>query len=432
MAGCSSSDDYRWWVEGSAKWSEDYVESAVYPGLQSEHDSPVKYLYDTKIPLDLHEGLIPHHAYGTYLLPFYVARSTGSADFVRVAFENCSREPAIEAFDHAAPGGLDKIWPEFAKHNYNKPPVDDYQKWDQINSHASPERFSKDDTTDEIEVFEMDYALPHTTAEIYRFNFENLYKPSVVFWNGVTWSLAERQLAPAIGQQYISDAATNDEIKGAHVSAMIRTGNAWRQEDWTSKPFAVFCRDDNADKWDELVLVFSNSDFSDRQRKLTPPGRPPILFVSQAGCSAWKGEVSLSGGGLSSNANVTFKRSDATLQPLAVHYAAQGLVSWSITSAGCNASGTSPPDSTNALTTYNFLPPDNPAHGTYVGTGVNIVAACGATKVAIPWWTVPPQPLAPGIPGARWLHLDADGAMSDINTMLAPAVWQWQFESQRQ
>ncbi len=432
LSGCGGSDDYRWWVEGSAKWSEDYVESAVYPGLQSEHGAATAYLNDTKIPLDYHEGTIAHHAYGTYLLPFYVARSTGSADFVRVAWENCSREPAIEAVDHAVPGGLDKIWPEFAKHNYNQPPVDDYQKWDQLDTKARAEKFSNQLFQDEIEVYEMDYSLPHTTAVLYHFNFQNLYKPSVVFWNGVTTYFAERQLSPAIGQQYINDTAGSDQIKGARVSAMIRTGTNWRQEDWTSKPFAVFCRDEKADNWDELVLVFSNSDFSDRSRKLVPPGRPPILYVSSVGCYQWKGDVSYNGGSSATDATVTFDRTDTTVQPLAVHYAAQGPMTWSVTAQGCNASGTASVGTANALTTFNFLPPDNPAHGTYAGSGISVpISVCGSSY-QFPWWTMPPPPIVPGIPGARWYHVDGNGDMDDTNTMLSPALWQWHLESQRQ
>jgi len=432
VSGCFAADDYRWWFEGGATWAEDYVESALYPGIQSEHGWASKYMQDRKIQLDIHEDpLRPYHGYSTYLLPFYIWHSTGNADFVRVAWENCAREPAIEALDHALPGGLDAVWPEFAKRNWNKPPVDDYKNWDKITYSATLDDAKVMAATSDITIHELDYELPHTSAIYYDLDLSGAPNPSVVFWNGVTTKLAERDISGgAIGPQYVNDAAGNDEIKGAHVSALIRRGEAWTQEDWTSRPYVAYCRDNLAERIDELVLIISSSEFADRSRKLKPPGLPPFLFVSNVGCAQWKGTVSFSSPGVMTTADVTFKPDQSSGPPF-IHFSAEGGLTWSVSAQGCNASG-SATLGTASLTLYNFLPPDNPAHGTYVGAGVSpLLSVCGGSY-AFPWWTVPAQPFLPGIPNTRWLRVSGNGRTMDDTSTVSPAAWHWHLEAQRQ
>ncbi|HEX9161040.1 MAG TPA: hypothetical protein VF980_04965 [Thermoanaerobaculia bacterium] len=434
--GCTNNQDYAWWAEGSAKWAEDYVESALFPGIQSEHPVAPFYMKDPQTPLDEPDpGPIAYHAYSTYLLPFHQYRTTGNADFVRVAWQNCAREPAIEALDHAlaSAGGLEKVWPEFVKNNWNRDPVDIYTKVDALTDKINPTSLSPTGPSD-IDVYEMKYELPHTTAVYYDFDLtKGGNARSVAFWNGVTNALDVRDISNgALGPQYVTDAGNSDDIKGAHVTAIFSKGGKWQKpEDWTSKPFSAYCRDVTDERVDELVIIISNSEFKDRQRKLKPPKKNPILFISHVGCRRWLGEVNWVNGDVSTNAQVTFDRVGVSAGPLAVTYSVtSGGLSWSAGKCGSGSVGLTGADAT--LVTYNYLPPENPAHGTYTAAGIGpAVGACGGS-VKFPWWTIPPPPIAPGIPLARWLHVGGDGTQLSDSFNVTNARWDWQLTSQKQ
>ncbi len=132
---CITSPDYRWWAEASAQWVQDYV----YPFDQAEQTAAPALLSDPKQPLDLPSD---PHWYGAYLLPFFVHRSTGKADFMVKTWENCGASKATQALNDAlaaaGPGDLSKVWPDFALHNWNQAPVDQYQKWDSLRASVLP------------------------------------------------------------------------------------------------------------------------------------------------------------------------------------------------------------------------------------------------------------------------------------------------------
>jgi hypothetical protein len=126
--------EYRWAIEGFAKFAEDFA----YPNAQSEHFSAPSLLLEPHISLDHAQG---GHAYGTYLLPYYLWREAGDASIVRQIWEAFEgNQNSIQAVGSVLGGlgGWDEVWPEVALRNWNRQPVDDYQS-DGLELGAAPE-----------------------------------------------------------------------------------------------------------------------------------------------------------------------------------------------------------------------------------------------------------------------------------------------------
>src|SRR5204863_4515071 len=140
--------------------------------------------------------------------------------------------------------------------------------------------------------------------------------------------------------------------------------------------------------------------------------------------------------------NATWKRSDEDSQePPFVRYKAEGTLNWSA-SGLCSGAGTLPiqPD-LSFLFTYNFIPSQGSLNRTYAGqtsdTRLGSVACpdIGSVPIALqPWVSFPPQPLLPGIPGARFVTVGSDGRLmkGSYSTIDGKQKWNWQFEAQRE
>lgn len=448
LNGCITAAKYRWWAEASAQWAEDFV----FPKDQHEQNKAPSLLGVPEQPLDL---INDDHEYGAYLLPFFVHRKTGNADFVRVAWEKCASQPALEALDQAMAGGFEAVWPEFARANWNRwadwnpKPIEDYVTWDKLHDQAKPaggaslhvSLAGRMDAEQELTV-----DLPRLSATYKYFKFPDDTTRTVAFWNGVTSKLSLKDI-PAIGVQYQPDPATDDEKKGARVQALIKLkGQEWQVADWTNLPYVTFCRDMLAERIDELVLIISNSEFKDRERKLKPPDMAPVLWASNMGCWQWKGTATLNavspdGSGMRISTNATWTRPDASQGPPFVLYKAEGTQNWSISGA-CSGSGTLPilPEF-SFLFTYNFTPSQGSFHRTYAGQAADprlVPVVCrdaGSLQVGLlAWLSFPVQPLLPGIPGTRFVRVNADGrVMDDSHTMIGGGQeWKWHFEAQRE
>jgi hypothetical protein len=443
LAGCMADKaKYRWWAEASAEWAMDFV----FPSdpEQPEHKSAPFFLDVPEKSLDLPEEA---HEYGAYLLPFYLHRKTRSANFVRASWENCKNQSALEAVDAAIPGGFEAVWPDFARFNWNRKPVEDYTTWDGLKSQASPAGGG------EIEVrmggsrdiaMQLKVDLPRLSTTYKHFNFTDDSARSIAFWNGATFNLKLEELLP-IGIQYKPDTATADEKLGARVQALIKLrGQDWQVADWTNVPYMTFCRDMLSERIDELVLIISNSEFKNRDRKLQPPGLAPVLFASNMGCYQWKGTTSytsnLSGLTTIITADATFTREATSQSPPFVTYKATGTGLWSV-SGECAGSGNFQIEPQNSvLLTYNYTPTEGTFHRTYAGGGSSsppgrLTCRGGATVpfAGGSWLTTPAQPFLPGIPETRFLYLDATGTlMIDSYKPLGGGEWRWRLESQRQ
>ena len=439
LKGCNQNHkDYKWWSESTAMWAEDFV----YRGTTDKHLYAPSFLNVPEKSLD--ELSVPQHEYGAYLLPFFVHRSTGFADFVRAGWNNCASRPAIEAVDEALNGGFAKVWPQFAKDNWNQKPVDDYTQWDSLTAGAKKHPI-KIRTSTGTAIWEIDYELPHLSASYHHILFSE-EDSSIIFWNGVTHKLT-LQSSECCGSGYVVEPFSGDEKKGARVQALIKLSgqNDWQVADWTERPFVKFCRDNLAERIDELLLIISNSD-KDRERKLKPIALTPIVWASNMGCAKWQGTTTLTenlgDSTLTVSANATWTPSELQPeQPSTILYKAEGTQNWSVTGQ-CSGSGTVPIQSEfSALLTFNFIPPESTFSRAYTGTaddpGQDITVNCGrlgTREITLGWFSAPLLPLVPGLPGARFVRVKESGKVIDDSDTPPDTrqTFQWHFEAKRE
>lgn len=428
LAGCIfDRAKYRWWAEASAEWAQDFV----YPADQTEHGKAPAFLGVPERSLDDPDD---QHAYGAYLFPFFVRQKAGGTAVIRQAWENCATQPALEAIDQALPGGFAAVWPEFVVSNWNRDPITDYASWDALREAAARAgggifdvRLSGMDAVDTIDV-----DLPRLSATYKHYKFSDDLVRTVAFWNGATSELT-------LQDEYQTDAVSQDRKKGARVQALVKIRNqSWKLEDWTNRQFVTYCRDMVNERIEELVIIISNSEFSDRNRRLQPAGLAPLVWISNMGCWQWKGVASLAATNgtttINIETNVTWKRQSGT--PPYVVYAAEGTENWRV-SGPCNGSGSFPLNAAQGhLRTYNFSPASGRNHRAYFASGLDthsVTVSCPEGKTAtftlVPWLIVPPESLPDG---SQLLRVEPAGKFINHVTPSNEVVWQWQFEALRQ
>ncbi len=260
----------------------------------------------------------------------------------------------------------------------------------------------------------------------------------MAFWNGVTFDL-EKQSAPTVGAYWNPQPASPDAVKGIKVQALVKINGTWTQDDWTDKPYALFCRDLNAERLQELVIVVSNSRLDDSAGSFKPPGMAPVLWVSGIGCYQWKGSASYTVAAPSSTQantvpDLVFTRV-ASQPPPSIDYLPAGNVT--VTMGGsCSGGGTVPvTGQPNMLTTYNFLPADSPAVQSYNGQGLE-TATVGVTCDGHPGMTVvgPWLAIYPGSPPAfPFFTVSPDGKhMTGTFSPTPGLTWQWDLHAVQQ
>lgn len=115
----------------------------------------------------------------------------------------------------------------------------------------------------------------------------------------------------------------------------------------------TFCRDQTSQRIEELVIIISNAEFMDRDRRLRPEGLPPVLWVSNMGCYQWKGISSKTGTGdlkVDCHLDMTFTRSGDGIGG----YVATGSGTWEA-SGTCSGRGTLSVGPGTSLFTFNLV-----------------------------------------------------------------------------
>lgn len=124
---CPTFPSFRWWMEASATWAEDYV----FRKDKNQCQDPTLLLSHPELPLD--DSGSPYnshdpHPYAAYLWPYFLDAATGSAAYVRTIWENFpTHTTALEAINASVPDGLQKWWPLFAVYNWNDHPQFNYR-----------------------------------------------------------------------------------------------------------------------------------------------------------------------------------------------------------------------------------------------------------------------------------------------------------------
>ena len=231
--GCAG---YSWLREMTAEWVQDFVTDPSYGvGVtpdDTEFRAAPRYLRFPEKPLD---DTTDNHDYGAYLLPFWAARTGGSSAVVRTMWENAASADAVHAVDDALPGHFRDAWAKFTLANWNRVPLDDYQKWDGLTQ--TPKTIGPEWIPPDVE-----------------------RKPTVVVEH-----LAARYLTLDIDPQVKEIEYTNDKAgdPDAHVHAVIEYSDGTTAVvDLTGKATTTLCIDDGTKRAVSVVIVYANSDLS--------------------------------------------------------------------------------------------------------------------------------------------------------------------------
>jgi len=105
-----------------------------------------------------------------------------------------------------------------------------------------------------------------------RFTFDDTVR-SVTYYNGYTqllsttgWiinaTVSGQTKSIDGGHAFVAYLATDDERKNRQVWALTKINGTWKSEDWTETGISAFCRDKSDERIEELILIYSNGNFS--------------------------------------------------------------------------------------------------------------------------------------------------------------------------
>ena len=232
----ASFDEYDWLYEATATWAEDYV----YPNVDREHGFASSFLSTPETPLEDREGV---HEYGAYLFFLYLRGKLGQPELLKSIWENASNANSLAAINSVIPGGFAAHWHEFARLNYNKPPITDYQTRDNLHEAATVKNVPVTDaavrplSTNAKHLSALYWNLAFTNSEIRSISFDNPYAAG-------GWPTAKIQAIVKIA------------------------GQEPRVEDWTATAKKKFCRDRAEENVESIVLIISNSEWQNRGHEL--------------------------------------------------------------------------------------------------------------------------------------------------------------------
>ena len=281
IAACGEA---RWLGEATATWAEHFV----YPCAQTEQPYAPRFLDTPAVSLE--DGADSLHPYAAYLWFLYMTKVTDgpctpggrSSDpaYVPRVWSALTSFDSLHAIDLAigGSGGLRKQWHEFVLYNWNRDqkagkPYSDYRKSDRL-KHKAKE--SPDGMPIEVRLagavarpYALSHLVRHLAATYYHFDLTK---------------------DKTIRRVRLLHLYSYDTTGSVMVQAILKTDKGWQKaEDWTGLRQKTLCRDKDNEKFKELVIVISNSEFDDRSAVLSDNGSATKLQVSALGCSNWQG-----------------------------------------------------------------------------------------------------------------------------------------------
>ena len=248
-------------------------------------------------------------------------------------FDYAELYDSFDSLDNAisASGGLKAVWPDFATAGWNDWQAgvgDDFYKWDKL-------------TQGRKLWFDAGDADPSAGAYAKSVKIELGGKKEKTFEFADTYSFGTGQTIEPLSANYLYLKFTDDAARivtfnnkpvtlptdrsALTVRAIAKIDGKWQApESWTDVPTKIFCRDTKAERLEELVVIYSNSN----------PRRPressviylsgitghaanesflPTVDVSNVGCWRWQGTASLTTQGV--DGEVTVASATATFAP---------------------------------------------------------------------------------------------------------------------
>jgi hypothetical protein len=235
-----SYNEYEWIRAATATWAIDFVypkfnQDPDYPRNHEEHDAAPGFLKAPALPL---ETVNYAHEYGAYLFPYFINDPSVVPDI----FHDAHFQDSLLVVNSQVFEGFRNVWPQFALENWNEAPVDFYKRHDELRHGVRAEFDGELSAPDE---HALSTAVPHLAALYYRFDIldEARY---VTFFNTLAGG-----------------------YETAHVWAIPSIdGQVQEPQDWTQFSQKSFCRDNPGENLTSLVLIFSNSEYENREHVL--------------------------------------------------------------------------------------------------------------------------------------------------------------------
>lgn len=288
---CQAYPEYGWLMDATAEWVKDAIPE--YRSSNDEQFFAKFFMNEVHESLEHYDPSSNERAYGAYLLPFFLTRVKNVGPTVVghmwAATERLGSLDAVdEALRFAGYNGFQAAWPEFARYNLNRTPVDDYDKLDQLKDRA-PVTSRRTPHGKPDEHVPLSFELPHLSAVYVRAAITSDAR-SFAFLNGYTFRLSTTVPAgeEAFGLRYTTEALSDGDRHGRSVWAIVKKGGQWQNpDDWSDRPSVNFCLD-AADRIEEVVLIFTNDDKT-AGRVTRPADLPPMFVSSNMACKGWKG-----------------------------------------------------------------------------------------------------------------------------------------------
>jgi hypothetical protein len=230
-----------WWIEGTATWSEDMI----YPKINSEQDYAKSFIPKPEISLD-NEG--DNFEYGAYVFPFFLS-NTYDRGIITKVFEGCNQQTAtVKSVESVIDGGFKKNWKTFTLWNYNKQPIREYEARDQSKTFPKDSSESGAKTEDNFIAGIGDASYPITelkalSAQVQMYPME---------------TEQSKDIKKVVFHKLKGFTSKTDK---AGIKAIIypQSGSPYT-EDWTDRDRRGFCFDKANEKFDKVVLIFSNAE----------------------------------------------------------------------------------------------------------------------------------------------------------------------------
>lgn len=297
--------DYAWLVESTAQWSEDWV----YPGNADQHRAAKHWMDFPETSLDDDSKIGPPRRYGGYFVWHYANLILNQPRLILDVWNKASAMEQLEALNAVFPGGMKKHWPQIALYSFNGGSAEMLKTRgltrtaNVIGGGQTPIEFGLDGANTLAVPMPVD--LPYLSASyLYLDLSKDPNLRSFVFYNGLRAKLDKRVVktnvfASPFDTHVWELKGDNVKTRGAAIWAMWRVAGktTWEKaEDWSDAGFIRFCRQKSAEKLEEMVIVFSNSEWKDKKYKVGKYGSlDSVLFASNIFCHAAKGPTRFNG-----------------------------------------------------------------------------------------------------------------------------------------
>ena len=235
----ASLNEYRWVIRATSVYAMEYVYPSAnqdpdYPKRNEEHQWADDYLYHTLMPL----GTVnDSHELGAYLFFYFIS----DPSIVPDVLANAMMPDSMANINNQLANGFREQWPHFALENWNRAPVDYYNRNDQLS--IGPE-LADEYVMDAAGTSEFIIDIEALTAYYFRFTFPDKELKRIAIRNPIAGA----------GQPT------------AALWAIMKIDGTWRTpQDWTNESTEIFCRNEPNQNLEELILVLSNSEWQARE-----------------------------------------------------------------------------------------------------------------------------------------------------------------------